>query len=298
RVFAAFPYLAAFVGFELVTMAAYLWIARRALGDTSGTALLALVAFPIVLWNVGLGQNAFLTAALFGAATVLVDRRPVLAGLCFGALCYKPHLALLVPVALAASGRWRCFAAAAAAAAGLAATSVAAFGWGTWRAFFITAGASHEMYESGRILFTGFASVFGGVRLLGGSVALAYALQGVAAVAAGAVVAVAWRRAVPLPTRAAVLAAGALLASPVSLLYDLMLPALAACWLLRGDGTARLTPAEKIVLAGLFVLLLDPRRLAATLHLPVAPLAVVAVFAIAVRRLALELQPAAAIPRA
>ena len=52
----------------------------------------------------GTGQNAFLTAALFGGATLLVDRRPVMAGLLFGALCYKPHFGLLVPVALAACG--------------------------------------------------------------------------------------------------------------------------------------------------------------------------------------------------
>jgi alpha-1,2-mannosyltransferase len=111
----------------------------------SATALVALLAFPAVWWNIGLGQNAFLTAALFGAATLFVDRRPILCGLCFGALCCKPHLALLVPLALAAGGHWRGFTAAAISAAALVLLSIAFVGWDTWQAFLATAGASHSM---------------------------------------------------------------------------------------------------------------------------------------------------------
>ena len=102
----------------------------------------------------------------------------------------------------------------------------------------------------------------------------------------------AWRRGLSLPARAAVLAAGTLLAAPVSLLYDLMLPAVAVCWLLRGDGGERLAGWDKNVLAGLFILLLAPRDLAETMHLPVSLIAVIGVFAIAVRRMLLEVRTA------
>src|SRR5665213_483122 len=88
---ARLPYLVAFVAFAAASLFAYLAVARRILDDTSGTALLVLIAFPAVFWNIGLGQNAFFSAALLGGATLLVDRRPVLAGLLSGALCYKPH---------------------------------------------------------------------------------------------------------------------------------------------------------------------------------------------------------------
>src|SRR5205807_1394348 len=81
----------------------YLAIARRILNDDSTTAVLVLLAFPMAFWNIGLGQNAFLTAGLFGMATLLIDRRPIVAGLLFGLLCYKPHFGLLIPVALAAA---------------------------------------------------------------------------------------------------------------------------------------------------------------------------------------------------
>ena len=41
------------------------------------------LACPAVLINVGHGQNGFLTAALLGGALVLLDRRPIVAGILF-----------------------------------------------------------------------------------------------------------------------------------------------------------------------------------------------------------------------
>ncbi len=46
--------------------------------------LLLALAFPAVLINVGHGQNGFLTAALLGGALVVLDRRPLFAGILFG----------------------------------------------------------------------------------------------------------------------------------------------------------------------------------------------------------------------
>src|SRR5207302_8005780 len=139
---ARLPYLVAFVVFEGATLGLYLFVACRILGERSGTALVALCAFPMVFWNIGLGQNGFLTAGLFGMATLLIDRRPVPAGLLFGALCYKPQFALLLPLALAAGGHWRAFAATAASAAAFVLLSLALFGADTWLAWFATIGSS------------------------------------------------------------------------------------------------------------------------------------------------------------
>ena len=278
------PYLVAFVGFAAATLLFFLWVARRILDDYSGTALLALVAFPAVWWNIGLGQNAFLTAALFGAATMFVDRRPVMSGLCFGALCYKPHFALLVPLALALGGHWRAFATAGATATGLVLLSVGLLGWDTWQAFFVTAGASHSMYESGRILFGGFVSPFGAMRLMGGGIRVSYAIQAVFSVVAVAVVAIVWRRNVSLPARAAVLASATLVAIPLSLLYDMMIGAVAACWLLRGQDKRVAAPWETTVLALAYAAMLDSRGLAEQLSLPVNTIAALALFALATRR--------------
>ncbi|HEV2186697.1 MAG TPA: glycosyltransferase family 87 protein [Stellaceae bacterium] len=299
---ALLPYLVAFVAVAALTLLFYLAVARRILDDYSAAALLALLAFPAVWWNIGLGQNAFLTAALFGAATLFIDRRPVLAGLCFGALCYKPHFALLVPLALAVGGHWCAFAAAAFSAMTLVLISVALLGWDTWHAFLLTAGASHSMYESGRILFGGFVNPFGAMRLWGASIAASYAVQAIFSVIAAAVVAIVWYRGASLPTRAAVLASATLVAVPLSLLYDLMLGAVAACWLMRGQGR-NAAPWEKTVLAILYAALIDSRSLADQIALPVNTIAALVLFALATWRAFAELgwvrisrEPAGAMP--
>lgn len=286
---ARLPYLLAFIGFETATLLLFLFVARRILDDFSVTALIALLAFPDVWWNFGLGQNAFLTAALLGAGTLLVDRRPILAGLCFGAMCYKPHFALLVPLALGIGGHWRAFLAAAGAAGALVLASVALFGLGTWQAFLATVGASHAMYESGRILFGGFVSPFGAMRLMGASIATSYAVQGIFTVIAAVVVGIVWRRGLSLPVRGAVLASATLVAVPLSLLYDMMIGAVAGCWLLRGASKNAMPAWEKTALALSYAAMLDSRGLAEKLSLPVNTICALVLFGLAARRAAREL---------
>lgn len=288
-VVAHLPYLVAFVAFQTTTLILFLLVARRILDDPSSTALIAILAFPAVWWNFGLGQNAFLTAALFGAGTLVLDRRPILAGLCFGAMCYKPHFALLVPLALGLGGYWRAFLAAGVTVAALVLTSVAMFGWETWQAFIATAGASHAMYESGRILFGGFVSPFGAMRLLGASIQLAYLVQGVFSVIAAIVVGIAWYRRISPPVRNAVLASATLLAVPLSLLYDMMIGAVAGCWLLRGAAKDRMPAWEKTALAVIYALMLDSRGLAEELSLPVNTICALVLFGLATRRAAQEI---------
>jgi alpha-1,2-mannosyltransferase len=271
-ILAHLPYIAAFLIFEAAGLFLYLFVARRIVGDRDRAILVCLLAFPPVLWTLGLGQNAFLTAGLFGAATLLVDRRPALAGLLFGALCYKPHFGLLVPVALAAGGHWRAFAAAFLSAAALCLLSLALFGWQVWHDYLVAAAGSPAVYQSGRISFSGFVNPFGAVLLLGGTPTMAYTAQAATILAAALLVGYVWHARLPLPIRAATIASATLAAAPIVLFYDLMLAAVAALWLLRASGTYRLAEREKVVLATLFLFTLDPRSLSEISHLPIGPL--------------------------
>jgi hypothetical protein len=283
-VLARMPYLVAFVVFEALTLVFYLFVARKVLGEKDWGVLAPVLAFPAVFWTVGLGQNALLTAALFGAAMLLVDRRPVWSGVLFGALCYKPHLGLLIPVALAAGRRGRAFAAAAASALALCGLSVILFGWQSWQDFFTAAAASHSTYEFGRINLAGVISPFGAARLLGVAVAPAYAVQAIASLTAMALVAWVWWRDCSLEVRAATLLAATLLAVPVVLLYDLMLAALAALWLLRAARRTGFLPWEKASIVLIFIVPLLTLGLGQSWHLPVAPLAAILLLANALRR--------------
>jgi alpha-1,2-mannosyltransferase len=278
---ARLPYIGAFVVFETATLGFYLLVLRRILGERGPAVLVPLLAFPPVLWTVGLGQNGFLTAGLLGAATLFVDRRPAVAGLLFGALCYKPHFALLLPVALAAGGRWRAFAATFAAAAGLCLLSLAVFGSETWRAFLTAATASRTVYGSGQIPFGGFVTPFGAAMLLGATRTLAGVVQVGATLAVAGIVAFVWRRGLPLPIRAASLISATLVAVPLALFYDLVLAGVAAAWLLRAEGKYGLPEWGKLALAGLYALSLNPRGIATAWHLPVGPFVAVALAALA-----------------
>jgi glycosyl transferase family 87 len=278
---AVLPYLVAFFVFELATLALYLVVLSRILGEWRWTTLFPFLVFPVVFWNFGYGQNGFLTAALFGAAMLAIERRPIMAGLLFGAICYKPHFGLLIPIALAAGGYWRAVIAAAVSVAGLVVLSLAIFGEASWHQFAAAITASHEVYESG-VKLPAFVTPFGAARVLGGAPVLAYAVQALATLVAAVLVALVWRRRLSLPVRAAMLAAATLVAVPVALFYDLMLATLAAAWLYRSEGGLR--PVERALFGVLFVACLDPVRIAETTGLPLGPIATLSLVGIVAHR--------------
>ena len=279
---ALLPYFAAVVLWLGLTGLAY-WRAIRGLLGRHGPTL-AILAFPAVFVNAGHAQNGVLSAALFGFAALLLDRRPAMAGLCIGLLAYKPHVALLAPVVLAAGGRRRSFIAAAATVLGTALLSALAFGTETWAAFLAqapvaTTALTREMIGSEKMV-----SVFAAVRWLGGGPAAAYAVQAGAALAVAVVAGLAARRASG-PATGALLAAAAPLASPFVLDYDLAVLAVPMAWVFaraREDGA--FLPWEKLVLAVAYVLPILSRIVASHLGVPTAPLVLLALFAVVVRR--------------
>jgi glycosyl transferase family 87 len=267
---ARLPYLAALAVFETGTLGAYLYMARRLAAEYGAAALLVLVAFPAVFWTIGTGQNAFLTAALFGAGTMLLDRRPILAGLLLGALCYKPHFGLLIPIALAAGRHGRAFGAAAVSVLGLVALSAFLFGAETWQAYIAAAASSHAVYETDLVDIGGFANPFGFVIVLGGEPSLAYAVQAAAALLCAGFVGFVWTRGLSLPVRAASLIASTIVAVPLVLFYDLMLGAVAMLWLVRAGRANGFGDWEKSLLALLYMLPLVSGHLGPHWH-PMTP---------------------------
>ena len=91
----------------LGVIAAILAKLRRENGAIAQLWLPVAAAFPAVFINLGHGQNGFLTAGLLGAALLSLPRRPLLSGILFGLLAYKPQFGLLIPVALLVAGQWR-----------------------------------------------------------------------------------------------------------------------------------------------------------------------------------------------
>ncbi|MGD1037506.1 MAG: glycosyltransferase family 87 protein [Roseiarcus sp.] len=286
---AALPYfwsLAAWLG---ATGAAY-WRVLRAFAGARIDAL-AILAFPAFLVNAGHGQNGFLSAALIGGGALLVDTRPILSGLCFGAMIYKPQLAVMIPIALIAARRWRVLAAAAASASALVAASWIVWGGAIWRAFLAATPLARASLERHLVGDEKMQSVFAAVRLLHGGVTLAYCLQALTALAAAAALVWLNRRRFRCEAEGPAMVAAALVASPFLLDYDLTLLAIPLAWTAREGLRAGFAPGEKSVLAFAYVLPLFSRTLGGALGLPVAPLTIAALFYFLLKRAAAPADP-------
>jgi hypothetical protein len=219
--FTALPYLGAFITWDLATLlglivVVYLIVRRR-------PTIALVLASPFTAWNFLAAQNGFLTGSLLGAGLLFLESRPVLAGVFIGLLTYKPQFGILLPVALAASGRWRTFASAAVAAALFAVASAAAFGTGVWAAF------PRQLVAQSSVNFFGdpdgdwgyLQTVYGLIRSLHGSARLAWLAQGLTALMTAVIVWIVWRSQTRYALKAATLSAAALIATPYAFAYDM-----------------------------------------------------------------------------
>lgn len=246
--------------------------------------LLLALAFPSVLINIGHGQNGFLTAALLGGALILLDRRPLAAGILLGLLAYKPQYGVFFPVVLAVSGRWRCFAAAAGTVVLLTIATTLTFGPSVWQAFLASTHFTRTVVlEQGNTGWYKIQSIFAWARMWGAPIPLAYALQGIALLSIGAALAWLWRSPAAYPLKAAALCLGTILATPYSFDYDMMVLAPAIAFL-AVDGFMRGFAAwEKTMLAGLWLVPLFARSIAEVSLIPLGVPAMLAVFVLILR---------------
>jgi arabinofuranan 3-O-arabinosyltransferase len=219
---ATLPYAVAHAGWSAVSFLPFVAAVRAATGN-KGAYLLALGA-PALVANVLVGQNGFLTAALIGLTLALLEKRPILAGICLGLLTYKPHFGILFPVALAAAGHWRAFFAAGVTAATLAAASILAYGIEPWLAFLRWLPVTSQAFLSeGRAEIEKMQSLFALLRSLGAAEWIAWSAQSVLIAVVAAAVWKIWRsREHAYELKAAALGIGVLLATPYIYLYDLV----------------------------------------------------------------------------
>jgi alpha-1,2-mannosyltransferase len=306
---ALMPYPLALAVWQGATFALYLTviaaILRRVRNDDTIARLWlpVSVAFPAAFINLGHGQNGFLTAGLFGAALVTLPKRPLLAGVLFGLLCYKPQFGLLIPFALLAGGQWRTFLAACITVIVLAGASYLAFGPEVWRAFAASTETSRTLLlEQGNVGFEKLQSVFAAVRMWGGGVSLAYVVQATATVIALVGVAWTWNatwgsawhsnrlsnwRATSdsndSDLKAALLIVATLLASPHVLDYDLTVLAPAIAFIVASRWPNGFRDYDVSALAAVWVVPLFGRAIAGTTGVPLGLTTVVMLYILVLR---------------
>lgn len=232
--FGLLPFAAACVIFEAATFAglvAAVWQTIGA-GYRRWLYLTSLVLAPATAFNIGTGQNGFLTAALLIGGFAMLTRYPTVAGVLLGLLTWKPQLWLLVPVALVAARCWRTLASSILTAGASVLVSLATLGLDPWRDwirwFLVAPPESYRLWlKWGRLHGE---SIYTNLVLLGASHSGATAGQAIATVLAAACVWWCYRskEAVPGELRLPVLIAATVLAAPHAINYDMVMLAIAA----------------------------------------------------------------------
>jgi len=243
---ATMPYYLSMLTWVLTTFAAF--AAALARITVSRRDLLLMLATPAAWLNLYVGQNGALTAALIGFGLVLLPAQPVAAGICIGLLSLKPHLGLLIPIALLAGGYFRAFAAAVLTVLALVISSVVVFGADPWLAMPYQLERVTALVKTTN-LTEKIQSAFGLARSLGLSIECALWIQAAVVAASAGLIGWLWsRRTVSFDLKAAALAAALTLASPYQFVYDLVILTIAQAFLLRHFARTR---ADRIDICGL-----------------------------------------------
>ena len=248
------------------------------------------LAAPSTLWNLAYGQTGFLSAGLIGLGLNLLQRSPTIAGITLGMAAFKPHLGVLIPLALIVGGYWWVLFTATLVVGALVVSTSIAFGAEHWVYFFQSLFSSTHGLTAGAFRVQAMVTPLGLGMFYGASNALAWLLQGATAVLAIGAVTWGWRGAhntpAGQPLRNALLCSATLLLVPLAYFYDLTLLALALCWL-YGDMRRRGAHKKEYALllsAGVLMLLLFPAVYDLGLYL--GPLPSAMVFGLCIKRLA------------
>ena len=281
--FGLLPYVPGLIAWLAFGFAGYALSLSRALTDRTG--VWAALAFPGAIVCALNSQTGLLAVALLVGALGQLERRPLSAGLLLGLAGFRPEFAVLGCLALAAGARWRALAATLATLAALLLICFAAFGAAPWRAYLDSFPWLAEVLAEGWLPWFKLVSVYGSARLLGLSTTPAVALQAIVAILTLAALVWAWRRPTAVELKGAVLACAALLVSPLTFYYDLVLLAPALLWLAEDGQRRGWRPWEREILAAAWALPLIASPLAQATALPLALLAVVVLLWSLLRRI-------------
>ena len=219
-----------------VTFLGYFAAVKRMFPDSGWLA----AAFPAVLVNAVIGQNAFLTAAIFIAGMSALPKRPFVAGLLLGCLVLKPQLGLLLPIAFIAGRHWSAFAGAAISSVGTLLGGLLIFGLPATAAWLDQMPLYASIARDGLVGWHKLASIYASARQAGLGELSAFTLHLMAALVAAGAVWWSWRMEIDAAAKAAILAAATMLISPYLFIYDAMILVVPLFWLARTGASPAL----------------------------------------------------------
>jgi arabinofuranan 3-O-arabinosyltransferase len=266
------PYKIALILFLLVTFLLLCAAIRLTSRHAADWQLLLLL--PAVATNGMSVQNGYLISALLLAGLALREKRPVLAGICFGLLTVKPQLGVLLPLLLLREGQWRTIASACVTGLALFLLSVAVFGIEAWSGYFnnVVPYQTLVMKVLAGLFPHMMPTVFGSARSLGFDAAIAFAAHLPFATAVLALYSLSLFRLDRPETRAASTLFATTLAVPYLVNYDLI--ALVACAVLLSGPRQETLQWRCAIIPLAFIPMLTP--LLGLCGWPVAPVIILA----------------------
>ncbi|MEM6943775.1 MAG: glycosyltransferase family 87 protein, partial [Pseudomonadota bacterium] len=185
------PFSLSLTVFSALSLLVFALSLRRLAAPLPGGVLL-LLASPAIPVAVHLANTTLFFAAGLACVTAsLAARKPLSAGAATAVFMLKPQLGIAFPIAFAAGGHWRAFAAAAVTCIGIVALSLAAFGIGNWEAFAEkTFGHIDAMARWEHLMI----SVYAMVKLLTGDTTTALAIDAATGLAAAVLLVLAMRK--------------------------------------------------------------------------------------------------------
>jgi len=276
------PYFASLALWLSLTLCGYLLVIGKIAPHPSSYWLA--LAFPGTFANFYQGQNGFLSAMLLGAGLLLLERAPFIGGLLFGLLCYKPQLAMLIPVALLAGRYWRALGGMIAGTLAFVLLSFLVLGTDIWLEFWHSLPFARQVLE----MQMWMGSTLSAAKLAGAPPLIARILQGLVMLASLAIIVWAWSKQVALPVRSSVLVLGLLLSTPYFFPHELALLALPLALMGWEGYTKGWLPGEQPLLILAWLLPLFAFGIAKLIHLQLVPIVLAGLLFFAIKRVKQE----------
>jgi len=253
--FGALPFALALPAFIAVSATAYALAVRPPASVLPGLWRLMLASPTVVIACVYVGQNSALwTAGLVAGLWAMRGGKFAAAGLAIALLTMKPHLGLLIPVALIAARQWAVIGWATGFALLITGAATAVTGLGYWPQFLDTLGGQTGRIADGTVYIDLMSTLYGFLRALGAGHGAAVVPQLALTAALIAIIGWIWsRRGLSNDLKCATLCAAIPLATHYALYYEMTLELAAAMFLIR-DGFGQRIAGK----AWLFVIWVGP----------------------------------------
>jgi hypothetical protein len=247
---------------------------------------------------INFGQIGFICSGFFLGALLLLDRRPILAGILLGLLTIKPQLGILWPFILIALGHWRVIYVATITACVLIALSIAIYGIGVWEGFIHFTMPMQWFFVNEPYVPRGYQVVMmslpNALRVLQVHPDIALYSQWPLTAAVIASTVWAFRRCRDLEIRALVLTTGALLCTPYTLHGDTTILTAVILWRLLNPRPYDTWVSSTLYALGLLLPLLI--LYFNLFYVPLTPMFLIALYGWALHE-AWRSSPALAVPR-